>query len=88
MLQNARVRAVIVADGGGRLVSFGPIAPAAGRDNLTDATGALRDDVRTPLGPSPRDYIARYTHDYPAGTFNRPYRAEIVAAAERARRCG
>ncbi len=87
VLQNARVRAVIVADGGGRLVSFGPIAAAdaapdhfTGRENLTDATGALRDDVRTPLGPSPRDYIARYTHDYPAGTFNRPYRAEIVAA--------
>jgi hypothetical protein len=80
VLQNARVRAVIVADGGGRLVSFGPIAPADGRGNLTDATGALRDDVSTPLAPSPRDYIARYTHDYPAGTFNRPYRAEIVAA--------
>ncbi len=87
VLQNARVRAVIVADGGGRLVSFGPIAPfyaagdgAAARGNLTDATGALRDDVLSPLAPSPRDYIARYTHDYPAGTFNRPYRAEIVAS--------
>lgn len=77
VLQNARVRAVLVAGGGGRLVSFGPIAPAR---NLTDATGALRDDVRAPLPPSARDYIARYTHDYPAGTFNRPYRAEIVAA--------
>ena len=84
VLQNARVRAVIVAGGGGRLVAFGPLAPPSprrplGRDNLTDATGALRDDVRTPLAPSPRDYIARYTHDYPAGTFNRPYRAEILA---------
>ena len=77
VLQNARVRAVLVAGGGGRLVSFGPLAGPA---NLTDATGALRDDVRAPLPPSARDYIARYTHDYPAGTFNRPYRAEIVAA--------
>ncbi len=81
VLQNARVRAVIAASGGGRLVSFGPDAPPwFGRDNLTDATGALRDDVLAPLAPSPRDYIARYTHDYPAGTFDRPYRAEIVAS--------
>ncbi len=81
VLQNARVRAVIVADGGGRLIAFGPLAPpAAGPANLTDATGALRDDVSAALPPSPRDYIARYTHGYPAGTFNRRYRADIVAA--------
>ena len=46
--------------------------------NATDDTGAWRDDVAVPLAPSPRDYIARFTHAYPAGTFNRAYRVDVL----------
>ncbi|MDQ2992026.1 MAG: hypothetical protein M3R30_04295, partial [Candidatus Eremiobacteraeota bacterium] len=35
--------------------------------------GALRDDVQAPPTPSPRDYIAKYTHPIETGTFNRSY---------------
>jgi hypothetical protein len=52
--------------------------------NAFDATGAWRDDVDPPLPPSPRDYIARYTHTYPAGTFNRTYRVTVLASGARA----
>ena len=76
-LANANVVAVIVPDGGARLVVF-----AARRQlphNATNATGALRDDVLMQPPPSTTDRIAKYTHSYPAGTFNRQYRTEILA---------
>ncbi len=76
-LANANVVAVLVPDGGARLVVF-----AARRQlphNATNATGALRDDVLMQPPPSTTDRIAKYTHSYPAGTFNRQYRTEIVA---------
>jgi len=72
------VFAVIAPDGGARLVLFGR------RDrpgyNATNATGALRDDVLVQPSPSKTDRIAKYTHSYPAGTFNRPYRTQIIAS--------
>ena len=77
-LANANVVAVLVPDGGARLVAF-----ASRRDlprNSVNATGALRDDVLLEPPPSTTDRIAPYTHSYPAGTFNRPYRTEIVQA--------
>lgn len=76
-LANANVVAVVVPDGGARLVVF-----AARRHlpyNATNATGALRDDVLVQPPPSTSDRIAKYTHSYPAGTFNRQYRTEILA---------
>ena len=78
-LSNDRVVAVFVPGGGARLVVF------AARSSLpysaVNATGALRDDVLLPPPPSTTDRIAKYTHSYPAGTFNRPYRTQIVQAA-------
>ncbi len=81
-LVNHNVVAVVVPGGGARLVAFAPVA-ACGETarSLTNATGALRDDVLLQPPPSATDRIARYTHSYPAGTFNRPYRTEIVDAA-------
>jgi APA family basic amino acid/polyamine antiporter len=78
VLQNDRVIAIAAPAGGGRVVAFGEYAP---RDtgpptflsSMFDATGALRDDVAIQPPPSMTDRIAKYTHDYPAGTFNRAY---------------
>ena len=80
VLQNARVAAVAVPDGGARVVSFGryllqPSANTASFQNVFDATGAVRDDVLLQPPPSATDRIAKYTHQYPAGMFNRPYDA-------------
>ena len=78
-LANARVVAVIAPSGGARLVAF-----ALRGDlpyNATNATGALRDDVLLQAPPSPTDRIAKYTHSYPAGTYNRAYRTDIIAAS-------
>jgi hypothetical protein len=81
VLANAAVVAAIVPGGGARLVAFAPVgACGATQRSLTDATGALRDDVLLGPPPSATDRIARYTHSYPAGTFNRPYAVEILAS--------
>ncbi len=77
-LRNAHLRAVVVPDGGARVVALGPNRSTGFLtygDNAFDATGALRDDVLVQLPPSPTDRIAKYTHTYPAGMFNRPYAA-------------
>ena len=79
VLQNQTARAVIVPAGGARMpvFTFLPSAPHSDdprfAENAFDATGALRDDVLLQPPPSPTDRIARYTHSYPAGTFNRTY---------------
>ena len=76
-LANARVFAIVVPDGGGRLVVFARRNASA--HNVVNATGALRDDVLDEPPPSTTDRIAKYTHSYPAGTFNRPYQVAILA---------
>jgi amino acid transporter len=81
VLQNARVRAVLVPGGGGRLVVLQRIDRAGAPIDMINATGALRDDALLAPPPSTTDRIARYTHSYPAGTFNRPYRVAILAAS-------
>ena len=63
---------VVAADAGARAIYFGPQSDREGTNAFT-TIGALRDDVQTPPTPSPRDYIARYTHPFPTGTFNRHY---------------
>ena len=40
---------------------------------IFSGTGGLRDAWTPELPPSPRDYIAKYTHPIAAGTFNRCY---------------
>lgn len=42
--------------------------------NYFTTVGGLRDAWTPELPPSPRDYIAQYTHPIPTGTFNRCYR--------------
>jgi len=80
VLENGIARAVIVPDGGARIPFFALLPLGAGKSwdrwipmNVFDATGALRDDVLIQPPASPTDRIARYTHSYPAGTFNRTY---------------
>jgi amino acid transporter len=81
VLANATSFAAIAPDGGARLVAFARRAACgAAWRSLTNATGALRDDVLLLPPPSVTDRIARYTHTYPAGTFNRRYRVEILAS--------
>ncbi len=80
VLQNALLRAVLVPGGGGRLVVLQRIDGPVPIDAV-NATGALRDDALLQPPPSRTDRIARYTHSYPAGTFNRPYRVSILAAS-------
>jgi hypothetical protein len=79
VLQNDRVLAIVVPEGGARVISFGPyaapLAAASDLGNVFDATGGLRDDVLVQPPASATDRIAKYTHLYPAGTFNRPYDA-------------
>jgi amino acid transporter len=95
VLRNDRLRVIVDPHAGARALSMQacptarvPCQSSARRPgwspNAFDATGAWRDDVSEPLAPSPRDYIAKYTHAYPAGTFNREYRVEILEAQPRA----
>jgi len=80
VLQNAHLRAVIVPDGGARLVALQRIDVPGAPIDMVNATGALRDDALQQPPPSQSDRIARYTHSYPAGTFNRPYGVTITSA--------
>ena len=79
VLQNHVARAIVDPDGGARIPIFELFATTGTAwlrplpDNVFDATGASRDDVLLQPPPSRTDRIARYTHSYPAGTFNRTY---------------
>lgn len=53
-------------------------------ENLFTTIGGLRDAWKDTLPPSPRDYIAKYTHPIATGTFNRCYADTIDARALRA----
>jgi hypothetical protein len=77
VLDNGIVRIVISANAGAR--SFIYEDDRTGK-NYFNTIGALRDDVTTPPTPSPRDYIAAYTHPIPGGTFNRAYHCRIDAS--------
>jgi hypothetical protein len=80
VMTNGALRVIVSPEGGGRVVELGDGV----RANATDATGALRDDLALPALPSARDYIAAYTHSYPAGTAQRPYEATIESSGPRA----
>jgi hypothetical protein len=82
VLDNGIVRIVVAPDAGARAFVFGDIA--TGR-NVFTSVGALRDDVAIEPPLSTTDRIARYTHDFPAGMFNRPYAATIDASGPSAR---
>ncbi|MGH7747692.1 MAG: hypothetical protein ACREQ5_23475, partial [Candidatus Dormibacteria bacterium] len=74
VLQNDRVRVIISPQAGARAFVFERLA--SGTTAFT-TVGAMRDDVAIEPPVSPTDYIAKYTHQFPAGTFNRPYAATI-----------
>jgi hypothetical protein len=80
VLENAKLRAILVPGGGARLVVLQRTDVPGAPLDATNATGALRDDALVQPPPSRTDRIAAYTHSYPAGTFNRPYRTEILTA--------
>ncbi len=81
VLDNGRVRAIVSADAGARSFVFEDLAT---HRNVFTPIGAARDDVATPPSPSPRDYIAPYTHPFPAGTFNRHYDCRVTSTGVRA----
>lgn len=74
ILENDFVYLKILPQAGGRALSF---TDRFGHDVFT-TIGAMRDDVAAPLPASSRDYIAKYTHQFPAGTFNRTYITEVT----------
>jgi amino acid transporter len=82
VLDNGIVRVVVAPDAGARAFVFEDLA--SGR-NVFTSVGAMRDDVAIEPPLSTTDRIARYTHDFPAGTFNRPYAATIEASGPAAR---
>jgi amino acid transporter len=67
-LENARLRFAFSPAAGARGVFF-----PAESGNATTSIGMLRDSVLHEPDSSARDYIAKYTHPFPAGTFNRSY---------------
>lgn len=75
MLQNRRVRLVIAPEAGGRAFVFEDLAH---HTSAFTTVGALRDDLSIQPPPSTTDRIAAYTHTFPAGTFNRPYRVTWI----------
>ena len=77
VLDNGIVRLVVAPDAGARAFVFEDVA--TGR-NVFSSVGGLRDDVAIEPALSTSDRIARYTHDFPAGTFNRPY--DVVVGAD------
>jgi len=81
VLDNGSVRVVVSPAAGARAFVFEDLAT---RRNIFTTVGALRDDVALEPPLSQVDRIAKYTHDFPAGTFNRPYDAHIVASGRRA----
>jgi len=81
ILENALVRIVIAPSGGARAFAFSD--KGTGTSSFT-TVGALRDDVKIEPPISKSDRIAKYTHQFPAGMFNRPYRAETLESGQRA----
>jgi len=80
-LQNAVLRLIISQHAGARSFVF---EDRARQSNIFTSVGALRDDVKIEPPPSKTDRIAKYTHQFPAGMFNRPYRAETLESKKRA----
>jgi len=70
VLENALVRVVIAPDAGARAFVF---EDRATHRSIFTSVGALRDDVSPEPPLSSTDRIAKYTHQFPAGMFNRPY---------------
>jgi hypothetical protein len=74
VLQNALVRLVIAPDAGARAFSFEDLSDGS---NIITSVGAMRDDVTLQPATSATDYLAKSTHDFSAGMFNRPYSVNV-----------
>jgi hypothetical protein len=81
VLENDRVRIVVAPNAGARAFVFEDNVRAT---NAFTTVGALRDDVEIAPPLSRADKIAKFTNQMPAGFFNRPYRAHILATGTRA----
>jgi len=81
VLDNGLVRIVIAPAAGARAFVFED--DRTGR-NVFTTVGAMRDDVALEPPLSTSDRIAKYTHTFPAGTYNRTYAAQILDSGTRA----
>ena len=81
IMENARLRLIVSPCAGTRALIF---EDKARGDNLFTTIGGLRDAWSDPLPPSPRDYIAPFTHPIAAGTFNRCYASAVRSNGARA----
>ena len=77
VFENDRARLVVSPCAGARALVF---EDKGSGENLFTTVGGLRDAWRQTYPPSPRDYIAKYTHPIATGTFNRCYHAAIPNA--------
>ena len=81
VLENKNVRVVVSPNAGARGFVFESLETH--RSGFT-TIGAMRDDVLIQQPPSLTDKIAKYTHSFPAGFFNRKYAAAIIQSGPRA----
>ncbi len=77
VLDNGIVRLAIAPEAGARAFVF---EDDATQRSVFTTVGAMRDDVAIEPPLSVTDRIAKYTHQFPAGMFNRSY-ATVLAAA-------
>ncbi len=82
VLDNGLVRVVVAPNAGARAFVF---QDDVTRRNVFTSVGAMRDDVTREPPLSTTDRIAKYTHQFAAGTFNRTYRASDLESGARAR---
>jgi hypothetical protein len=75
-LDNGLVRLIVSADAGARAFVF---EDDETRRNIFTSVGAMRDDVAVEPPLSTSDRIAKYTHQFPAGMFNRCYTATLAS---------
>lgn len=75
ILENDLVRLIVAPGAGSRAFVF---QDKHSWRNIFTSIGSLRDTMGVEPPISPRDYIGKYTHQFPAGTFNRPYTATIL----------
>ena len=81
VLENTNVRVVVSPNAGARGFVFQSLE--TNRSGFT-SIGAMRDDVLIQQPPSLTDKIAKYTHSFPAGFFNRKYATAIIESGPRA----
>jgi len=88
VVENDRIRMMFSPDAGARVFALqartaSPSGAVTWGTNVASSAGLLRDEVGEPPAPSNRDYIAAYTHPFPAGTYNRAYRCAILSSGGR-----